>query len=195
MIRVAGVVLHRGMGRSGGGSGGDAQGPAGERDSWTQQPFCAQPCPPALALSTPRHSPCAIPLLPAPPALAPPFGRVLFCPLADSLHVCADSPGVGAFGEADDDDAEPPPLDLSAPPPPGAPDRSGYEYDRRYDGGLGEAAKVRALPFAHLHKLLAVGLPTADFVVGSASQDEQARQWDGRYDGLSIGTTIGGEDQ
>ena len=59
---------------------------------------------------------------------------------------------------------------------------------------VGSGRRPRCVLF-RLHKLLALGLPAADFVVGSAPQDEQARQWDGRYDGLSIGTTIGGEDQ
>ena len=30
---------------------------------------------------------------------------------------------------------------------------------------------------------------------GDAAMDEQARQWDSRYDGLAIGSSIGGDDQ
>jgi hypothetical protein len=86
------------------------------------------------------------------------------------------SPGVGAFMDDDGDDAvggdgvaeaQPPPLRLDAADDDGAAGRgSGYEYDRRYDPRPGDAAK-----------------------------DEQARQWDSRYDGLEIGTSVGGIDQ
>lgn len=43
---------------------------------------------------------------------------------------------------------------------------SGFDYDRRYDPKPGDAA-----------------------------MDEQAKQWDSRYDGIAIGTSIGGDDQ
>jgi hypothetical protein len=43
---------------------------------------------------------------------------------------------------------------------------SGFDYDRRYDPKPGDAA-----------------------------MDERAKQWDSRYDGLAIGSSIGGDDQ
>jgi hypothetical protein len=67
--------------------------------------------------------------------------------------------------------AEPPtPLRLDADGDSAAPaagarvSGTGFDYDRRYDPKPGDAA-----------------------------MDAQARQWDSRYDGVAIGTSIGGD--
>ena len=95
----------------------------------------------------------------------------------------------------DDDgiDNEPPPLDISVPPGVGGGAQrptTGFEYDRRYDSGLGESTKV--CPKLEPSIVYPRGLTGNDSV---RTQDAQAMQWDSRYDGLAIGTSIGGEDQ